>query len=66
MSTHPQLTQDGLLNLLEPMNEQKLLAMTAMDIMLIVILHAAIGPEIVLQPEIVHLTQNPLLVAVLR
>ena len=66
MSTHPQLTQDGLLNLLEPMNDQMLLAMTAMDIMLIVILHAAIGPEIVLQPEIVHLKQNLLLVAVLR
>ena len=66
MSTHPQLTQDGLLNLLEPMNDQKLLAMTAMDIMLIVILHAAIDPEIVLQPEIVHLKQNLLLVAVLR
>ena len=66
MSTHPQLTQDGLLNLLEPMNEQMLIAMTAADIMLIVTLHAAIGPEIVPQPEIVHLTQNPLLVAVLR
>ena len=48
------------------MNEQMLLAMTAADIMLIVTLHAAIGPEIVLQPEIVHLTQNPLLMAVLR
>ena len=66
MSTHPQLTQDGLLNLLEPMNDQMLLAMNAMDIMLIVILHAAIDPEIVLQPEIVHLKQNLLLVAVLR
>ena len=66
MSTHPQLTQDGLLNLLEPMNEQMLLAMNAADIMLIVTHHAAIDPEIVLQPEIVHLIQNPLLVAVLR
>ena len=66
MSTHPPLTPDGLLNLLEPMNEQMLLAMNAADIMLIVTHHAAIGPEIVLQPEIVHPIQNPLLVAVLR
>ena len=48
------------------MNGQTLFAMNAVDIMPIVNLHAAIGPEIVLQPEIVHLTQNPLLVAVLR
>ena len=66
MSTHPQLTQDGFLNPLEPMNEQMLLAMNAVDTMPIVNLHAAIDPEIVLQPEIAHLKQNLLLVAVLR
>ena len=66
MSTHPQLTQDGLLTPLAPMNEQMLLAMNAVDTMPIVNLHAAIDPEIVLQPEIVHLKQNLLLVAVLR
>ena len=66
MSTHPQLTRDVLPNLPEPMNDQTLLAMNAMDIKLTVILHAVIDPEIVLQPEIVHLTQNPLLMAVLR
>ena len=66
MSTHPQLTQDRFLNPLEPTNGHLLLAMNAVDIMLIVNLHAAIGPEIVLPPEIVHLTQNPILVAALR
>ena len=66
MSTHPQLTRDVLPNLPEPMNDQTLLAMNAMDIKLTVILHAVIDPEIVLQPEIVHITQSPLLVAVLR
>ena len=40
--------------------------MNAVDIMLIVNLHADIGPEIVLPPEIVHLTQNLLLVTDLR
>ena len=48
------------------MNGQLLLTMNAVDIMLIVNLHAAIGPEIVPQLEIVHLTQNPLLVAAPR
>ena len=40
--------------------------MNAVDIMLIVNRHAAIGPEIVLSPEIVHLTQSLLLAAELR
>ena len=66
MSTHPQLTKDGFLNPLAPMNEQMLLAMNAVHTMPTVNLHAAIDLEIVLQPEIVHLTLNPLLVAGLR
>ena len=40
--------------------------MNTVDIMLTVILLAAIAPEVVLQPEIVHRTLNLLLVAELR
>ena len=66
MSIHPQRTQDALLNLLEPMNDQTLLATNAMDLMLTVILHAVIDLEIVLQPVIAHITQSPPPVAVPR
>ena len=40
--------------------------MNTVDIMLIVNLHADTGPEIVLPSEIVHITQNLLLVTDLR
>ena len=43
-----------------------LLATNTVDIMLIVSLLAAIAPEVILPPEIVHLTPNLLLVAELR
>ena len=66
MSTHPRLPQESFLNPLEPTKGHQLLATNTADIMLTVNLLAAIAFEIVLPPEIVHLTLNLLLVAELR
>ena len=65
-SIHLQLTQDDLPNFLEPMTDQMPLDMTAMLIMLIIHLRAAIEPRTAHPPEIVNLAQNLLFMDVPR
>ena len=62
-STHPRLPHARLPNRLDLMNGNLHLAMNTVDIMLTVILLAAIAHEVVLPPETAHCTLNLLLEA---
>ena len=62
-STHPRPPHARLPNLLEPTKGHLLFAMNTVDIMLTVILLAAIAHEVVLPPETAHCTLNLLLEA---